>query len=223
MENSPLICVPIAEKTTTKAISSAKSYQKMGADLLEFRIDALENPTHQMVEEVLEEIKIPVIATNRIESEGGFFKGSERERIDLLLVAAPHADYVDIELNSNQNLQAKVIKAASQTIISYHNFTKTPSLIFLRKIIEDAHKLGDIAKLAVLPHNMEDTLKILKLILEYPHTIGIAMGEYGKYTRIMGPLFGAPFTYAMGDKSTAPGQMDIKTTRWIMEKLQPRL
>ena len=43
-----------------------------------------------------------MIATNRISSEGGSFKGTEEEeRIDILLKCAPLVDYVDIELQSD--------------------------------------------------------------------------------------------------------------------------
>lgn len=212
------ICIPVAEKTSTDAIRASKDYQRMGADLLEFRIDFLDEPDVDMVKEVLEDIELPVIATNRVSSEGGYFKGSEEERINLLLAAASQADYVDVELNTSNHLRDKVIQASPQTIISYHNFHKTPSLLTLRKIIEKEKKLGDLAKFAVTPLNWEDSLKVLNLTLEYEGTLGLAMGEYGKYTRVLAPLFGAPFTYASGDRVTAPGQMDLKTTRFILDQ-----
>jgi len=66
---------------------------------------------------------------------------------------------------------------------------------------------------------MGDTVTVLNVLKEYPETVAISMGNLGKYTRIMGPLFGAPFTFASEGNSTAPGQLDIKTTRFLMEKL----
>lgn len=219
MENVVQICVPVFEKTLEKAVISGKSYQKMGADLLELRIDALDNPTPDMVKEILGELELPVIATNRVESEGGFFKGSEEERIELLLAASSQAQYLDIELKTKEELRQRVVKSASKSIISFHDFNKTPSIVSLRKIVEEELSIGDIAKFAVMPHNMEDTLRVLKIIQEYPSTLGLAMGSYGKYTRVVGPLFGSPFTFASGNKSTAPGQMDISTTRMIIDEL----
>ncbi|MBU4536131.1 MAG: type I 3-dehydroquinate dehydratase [Euryarchaeota archaeon] len=219
MENDIQICVPVFEKTPQRAVLAGKSYQKKGADLLELRIDALENPTPEMIEEILGELELPVIATNRVESEGGYFKGSEEERIELLLVASSQAHYLDIELKTTPELRQKVVKSAPKSIISFHDFKRTPSIVSLRKIVEEELSIGDIAKFAVMPHNMEDTLRVLKIIQEYPSTLGLAMGDYGKYTRVVGPLFGAPFTFASGNKATAPGQMDISTTRMIIEEL----
>ena len=49
--------------------------------------------------------------TGKIE-EGGFFKGSESERIEILLAAAKHADIVDIELQTDEEHIDKIIKAS---------------------------------------------------------------------------------------------------------------
>jgi 3-dehydroquinate dehydratase-1 len=43
------------------------------------------------------------------------------------------------------------------------------------------------------------------------------MGKLGIYTRVVAPLFGSPITYASLDDVIAPGQLDIKTTREILD------
>lgn len=45
------------------------------------------------------------------------------------------------------------------------------------------------------------------------------MTEMGKYTRIIGPILGSYLTYAAVNKETAPGQLTIKETRNLIEKL----
>jgi 3-dehydroquinate dehydratase-1 len=57
------------------------------------------------------------------------------------------------------------------------------------------------------------------VLSEVENTIGIAMGDIGKYTRIVAPIFGSPITFASIDKESAPGQLDIKTTKNILRKL----
>ncbi len=213
------ICVPISEKTPEKVLKSAQSYIEQGADLLEIRIDALKSPTPPMVAQLIKEVDFITIATNRIASEGGLFKGSEKERTDILIAAADEADYVDIEILCKDKYRSKVIESAHKSIISFHDFEKTPSLEYLQEIVKKESQLGDIAKFAVTPKNMGDTVTVLNVLKEYPETVAISMGNLGKYTRIMGPLFGAPFTFASAGHSTAPGQLDIKTTRLLMEKL----
>jgi len=60
---------------------------------------------------------------------------------------------------------------------------------------------------------------VLQVINQADNTIGIAMGELGRYTRVVAPLLGSPITYAfLGDES-APGQLDVKHTQMIIEKL----
>lgn len=51
----------------------------MGADLLEFRIDALEEPDADKVQDIIETIDHPLIATNRMSSEGGFLMDQKRK------------------------------------------------------------------------------------------------------------------------------------------------
>ena len=83
-------------------------------------------------------------------------------------------------------------------------------------------KIGDIAKIAVMPKTMKDTLTILELSSKEDDLIAISMGELGKYTRIITPLFGSPITYATGGKPSAPGQLEIEKTRLILKELKPK-
>lgn len=216
------ICVPVFEKTEEEVLKSSEKYIESGADLLEIRIDGLKNPTPQMASHIIKEIDFPLIATNRISKEGGFFKGAEEERINILIAAAKNAEYVDIELNCKENYRSKVIESSNKSIISFHDFEKTPSLEKLAKIVEKEKAIGDIAKFAVTPQNMNDTITVLNILSKYPNTVAISMGEMGKYTRIVGPLLGAPFTFASAGSNTAPGQLDLKSTRFMLEKLSQK-
>ncbi len=69
--------------------------------LVEFRIDAMDHPNPDDVLNIIKDINHPLIATNRRIDEGGFFKGSESERTEILLTAAKHADIIDIELETD--------------------------------------------------------------------------------------------------------------------------
>ena len=148
------ICAPVFEKTVDDAFKSAKICIESGADLLEIRIDALKNPTPKMALNLIKEIDFPIIATNRISTEGGFFSGSERERTEILMASAKEAEYVDIELNCREDLRSQVIESAACSIISFHDFEKTPSLKKLLEVVEKEREIGDIAKFAVTPQNM---------------------------------------------------------------------
>ncbi len=121
---------------------------------------------------------------------------------------------------TEETLRQSVINKANKTIISYHNFNKTPSLEQLQQLVNQANKIGDIPKIAVTPQNKEDTHILLKLIMQNEGIIGISMGKIGAYTRIIAPILGSPVTYASIEKESAPGQYDIKTTSELIKKLQ---
>ncbi len=69
-----------------------------------------------------------------------------------------------------------------------------------------------------MPQNWEDTLKVLNVLLQVDNTIGISMGDLGRYTRVTAPLFGSPITFSSLDDASAPGQLDIKSTRLFLQK-----
>jgi len=217
-----MICVPIVEKNYEFVLEAAKNSINAGADLVELRIDAMDHPNPDEISNIIKDIKYPLIATNRMIKEGGLFRGSEDERIEILLAAAKHADIVDIELQTDEDYLNKIIKASKSTIISYHNFEKTPSLEVLLKVVNQERKLGDIAKFAVMPKNISDTLIVLDVLSHVEKTIGISMGNIGRYTRVVAPLFGSPITFASLNSISAPGQLDIHTTKNFLDKIEDK-
>jgi len=215
----PLICVPILQKDRKSVLKVASEAVKAGADLLELRIDALLNTDPQSIIHLIEEINYPLIATNRMREEGGHFMGLESERTEILVEVADHVDYVDIELQTDKKYRSRVIQAAKSTIISFHDFQKTPYLNELLEVVKREKELGSIAKFAVMPQNMQDTLNVLEVVNQHDNTIGIAMGEMGRYTRVVSPLLGSPITYASLGGGSAPGQLDVEDTKEIIDTL----
>jgi len=213
------VCVPILEKKYESVIKAAEISVNAGADLLELRIDFMDNPSSVDIKSIIREIDFPLIATNRKNDEGGFFKGSESERTKILLEAAKYADIVDIELSTDDEYLKKILDTANSTIISYHDFKKTPTADKLLEIVKKEKELGDIAKFAVMPQKMSDTLIVLDVLSMVDNTVGISMGKLGSYTRVIAPLFGSPITFASIKNASAPGQLDIQTTNDILSKL----
>lgn len=210
------IAIPLFQAKKEDVIKVAEDCIEKGADVLEFRIDALDNPNFKDIQEIIEEINFPMIATNRISSEGGSFKGTEEERIDILLKCAPLVDYVDIELQSDDKYIKQIHDTGVTTIVSYHDFHKTPEINEIMYIVEKEHKLGDIAKVAFMPNDLDDTLKILAILSHCENTIAISMSDLGSYTRVMASKFDSPITFAAGTDVTAPGQIDIETMKSLL-------
>ena len=216
MYSQTKIAIPIFQAKKEDVIKVAMDCIDKGADVLEFRIDALDNPNFEDIKEIITEINFPMIATNRIASEGGSFKGSEEERIDILLKCAPLVDYVDIELQSDDKYIKEIHDTGVTTIVSYHDFNKTPEINEIMYIVEKEQKLGDIAKVAFMPQDLDDTLKILAILSHCEDTIAISMSDIGSYTRVMASKFNSPITFAAGRDVTAPGQIDIETMKSLL-------
>ncbi|MEE1129672.1 MAG: type I 3-dehydroquinate dehydratase [Methanobrevibacter sp.] len=216
MYSQTKIAIPIFQKDCKNVIEVANDCIKKGADVLEFRIDGLKNPDINEIKNTIEEINFPMIATNRISTEGGSFKGSEEERFNILYQCSDLVEYVDIELQSNDEYIKQIHDTGVKTIVSYHDFEKTPKLSEITYIVEKEQELGDIAKVAFMPQNLEDTLTILAVLSHCKDTIAISMGDLGSYTRVMASKFDSPITFAAGTDVTAPGQIDIETMKALL-------
>jgi len=212
------LCACLTGKTAKDCIAAAK---KIDADFIEHRMDYMDD--FEGVEEIYRSLRLPVIATNRPLGSGGRFKGSERERIVLLLKAIyAGCAYVDIEIETDHFLMQKVIDVARQheckVIISMHDFRGTPSAKELVDVMHKQKELGaDIGKVVTTAKSMKDCNKVLDLLKagqkeKFP-LVAFSMGEIGKFTRLMSMRCGSPFTYVAVDEATAPGQFHIDEMR----------
>lgn len=216
MYSQTKIAIPIFQKTTDEVIAVAEDCIRKGADVLEFRVDGLKNPDLKEITQTIEEINFPMIITNRIDSEGGSFKGSEEERVDIIKGCADLVEYVDIELRTDDKYIEELNNYNAKVIVSYHDFEKTPELNEIYYIVEKEKEMGDIAKVAFMPNELEDTLKVLAILSHYKDTIAISMSDLGSYTRVMASKFNSPITFAAGRDVTAPGQIDIETMKVLL-------
>jgi 3-dehydroquinate dehydratase-1 len=210
------IAIPIFKKNKEEILKIANEYIDKGVDILELRIDAIHNPEPQYIKNIVKEIDFPIIATNRIKEEGGSFQGSEKERIDILISCADFAEYVDIELQTKIEHINSIKETEVKTIVSFHDFKKTPPVDEMLDIVKKEKELGDIAKIAVMPQKLEDTINVLAILSRCDNTIAISMGDMGSYTRIIASKFKVPITFASSDDVTAPGQIDFETMKLLL-------
>lgn len=234
LEEKAVIVAVILEKP----LETSKKAAQMGADVLEIRLDLLGIRDLEIATETIRKIKsetgLPVIITNRSNTEGGNWEGKEADRVGLLtnlLSIKDGPDAVDIELSAEREERDSVVKAArtcgKTIIISSHDFLKTPSFQEIKATLEETFLAGaDIAKLAVMPRSMRDVLDLLRVTLDACEAgkavCTIAMGEPGKHTRVIAPFYGSVLTYASVEDtvSAAPGQLPVDKLKKIMELLE---
>ncbi|KGK99143.1 3-dehydroquinate dehydratase [Methanococcoides methylutens] len=210
-------------------LTQAKAAADMGADILEIRLDLLGINTPENAADILKKLRsdteLPCIATNRLQTEGGNWEGSEEDRLNLLEEILVLTDAIDVELSADQHLRDKLVKKAKEegktVIISSHDFESTPDKTTIRNILERSKQAGaDIAKLAVMPNSMQDVLDLLEVTLSEDNVCTIAMGQLGKHTRIVGPFYGSKLTYASVSSAVAPGQLKVQELKIALEMLQ---
>lgn len=173
---------------------------------------------------------LPIIATNRVASEGGA-ASDDPERLETLARAAriPAVRYVDVELDWLTDGRASSVRAAldgeTALIASAHDFDRMPTIERCQDLLRRACEEGDIGKLAVQATTRGEALRLLDVTnwadREGLRVATMAMGETGRHTRVVAPLYGSELTYAPvdTDASTAPGQYDLTTLDSLLELL----
>lgn len=234
----PLICTPLVGKTRDVILSELEDIVKKKPDIIEWRADYFEGIANQndvvllAKQIVANEGNIPVIFTLRSKSEGGHYVQTPADCFNLIAAICKETEvaYVDYELRNSPELIMKLRQLATKTntkiIASFHDFNRTPDKEALLKKLSEAEKYGaDVAKIAVMPNNLEDVLTLLEVTL-LAHSIvaipiiTISMGSSGVVTRLFGGVFGSAVTFAVGQDSSAPGQIPLEEMKTVLAILQ---
>ncbi|WP_440007825.1 type I 3-dehydroquinate dehydratase [Halomicrococcus sp. SG-WS-1] len=198
------------------------------ADLVEFRMDLAADPLDALDDY---DGDLPVLATNRAEWEGGA-AGDDDERLDALAAAAERdaVAAVDVELESLLGAGDRVAERArahdAAVVASVHDFEATPDRERMRELLVDATDRADVGKLAVTAESRSDVLDLLSvtdaLDAEGRAVATMAMGEAGRHSRAVAPLYGSRIGYAPVDAAdaTAPGQYDLATLSRLVSELR---
>jgi 3-dehydroquinate dehydratase/shikimate dehydrogenase len=181
---------------------------QQGAQMVELRLDYISSRVN--IGRLLKDRPCPAVITVRREQDGGKYTGTEEARLILLREAiANGVEYIDLE----DDIADKIPRfGKTKRIISYHSFRNTPDN--LRELHNKLKSLdADIVKIATMANQPHDNLRVLEMMNESDcPTIGMCMGDIGTPSRILGPKFGAPFTYATfhHERALAPGQLSYE-------------
>lgn len=214
-QNRRRICVSVGVTDRDEALDLVKR-ESVVADVIEVRLDYLDD---KVVAPFVSASTVPLLFTNRAEWEGGFFQGPEEERIGFLAEAADAgAAYIDCELRapveSRLRLKEKTAGTGTKLILSYHDFTTTPTDEELQGVLMAMQEQGaDIGKIITTATDYLDVIRVLKLqelaSQRNFQLIAFCMGKPGMISRLATVELGGYMTYcstATGEK-TAPGQI----------------
>lgn len=232
------ICISIFVEDVVSASEDAVAAREAGADLIEWRVDAVADDI-ALIQRLVEDSPLPCIVTCRTQAEGGEFGGDERERISLLEHIGLHARprYIDVELASferSANLRQKVKLAIrhpeqlreldSTLILSSHDFRGRPHDLMRQVERMASEPACGVIKIAWMARSLRDNLEVFEILRgRHKPTIALCMGPLGLMSRVLAPKFGGLLTFATlrNQSATAPGQptIDELTGRYRFRKI----
>ncbi|MFB6103734.1 MAG: type I 3-dehydroquinate dehydratase [Halobacteriaceae archaeon] len=190
------------------------------ADILEYRLDLATDPLARLQDY---SGVLPILATNRVTAEGGEAPPGDA-RLDRLEAAIDLEPVVAVDIEANTlhtsrgTALARHARETGVTVIaSTHDFETTPDRATLQDRLTRVAHTGDIGKVAVTATDLEDALTLLSVTHAATsagdNVATIAMGDPGRHTRVVAPVYGSRIAYAPvdSDRATAPGQYDLAT------------
>ncbi len=224
--NKGKICISVCAGTVDELIAQIKRAEEL-ADIIEVRFDCLDpkefdyhDSTFKDAQEKHGRIKDvagyeSILTTFRIKEQGGLREIDQDERSNFW-AAGIETEYVDLE---EDQIDDSFAWLWNTRICSFHDFSGVSAdleSIFDRLAKNDA----EVIKMAIAANDITDAIPVWKLFdyarrykqVSRPKVIPIAMGEAGKWTRILGLAHGSFLTYAALDagRETADGQITAK-------------
>lgn len=239
-DGKPKICVPIMGKTRDEVLKETKNILTYSPDILEWRADFLEEEViegevhNAILREIRELVKdIPILYAFRTLEEGGKEIDEEAYKELILDIAnAEVCDLLDVEVFKLKTKARDIVDeihsfSSVKVIGSYHNFELTPDtaeLVYRFSVIDNCN--ADILKISTMPRKKKDVMRIMTATI-LTHTrpnckplVGISMGRLGRPTRLLGGFTGSAITFAEAGKPSAPGQVDIRDMKEMIESLE---
>lgn len=214
-----MICVTLHHETYDGLL---EILSRPGIGMAEIRLDLCPDLTDGQIRDLFENTEIPLVATCR----------RDARKLEMAIEAG--ARYADLEIEApaevSRSIQKLCRNCGTELIRSYHNTKETPSVDYLRQVMQRCFRYGaDIAKLVVTCNSGSDAELIESLYEPVPgqeqnlkgRLIAFGMGEDGRNSRLECLGHGAPFTYAALSKEDviAPGQWTMDE---IPEKFKPK-
>lgn len=235
----PLICTPLVGRTLEKIMAELAVVLPKKPDVLEWRVDFFEQiGDSAAVIAAARAIKqaagsIPLLFTRRSTMEGGEKITLNEDQVIAMYTAVCESKSIDLIDYEMANEAANIVRVRTaakanniKLVLSFHNFSYTPGLEALASKFLNADQLGaDVAKVAVMPRDLDDVLTLLTATREASKKlriplISMSMGPFGAMTRLFGWTFGSALTFAVGASSSAPGQVPIEDLNTVLAILQ---
>ncbi|KAM6577642.1 hypothetical protein CsatB_029479 [Cannabis sativa] len=211
-KTATLLCVPLMAKSAEGMVSGMNQAKAQGADIVEIRLDCIDNFHPQKdLEIILKDKLLTTLIVFRPKWNGGFYEGDEHSRIEALQMAKDlGADYVEFELKVASKFMEEQRNSPSRgtkNIVSFYVNGETPSEQELKHIISSMQETrADIIKLVTNAADITELPRIFNLfsIFQVP-LIAYSSGERGLISQILSPKYGGFLVYGSIDGDSIPG------------------
>lgn len=207
-----MICGVVKASTLSEMHQRIHAVQNL-CEMMELRLDYLIDLDFVSLAKLLKTIDKPVIFTLRTLAEGGNFKGTHEQYLNILnklIPLEPH--YLDVEthVTPQEMHELRSVHPQTKILLSFHDFKKMPNL---DQVYQEMQKTpADLYKIAILLNSSVDTLDLLDYMKEHsPKLVAMGIGKFGEVTRILSPVFGGAFVFSSLNTQglTVPGQLTI--------------
>jgi len=170
-------------------LSTLSPKRKLNGDILEVRLDKMARPRDWLKRcAALQFSGKPVLLTVRLRAEGGDWETDDEHRLEIYKQGLRELAAVDVELSSKicRRVAREAARLKKASVISFHDFDKTPPLSVLCAIVKKAHAIGSIAKVSTMIKRAGDAdvlRELLRLKWDKPLCV-IGMGRAWSKTRI---------------------------------------
>ncbi len=226
----------VCGRNAEEMIEQAKAIEEAGADVIEWRADYFDEAGdwREAVRQMKAAVAKPILYTFRTRAEGGvcttpLSDTSYRKKV-IEAIESGLFEAVDIEIARGRAEQ--LVDAARQagvtSIVSWHYLD--PEWLKADDVSDDTFvRLAqmtevnpDIVKIAVMPTKANDITYFMDSVALWtdtyqPPVIAMCMGKVGALTRVGASAFGSCATFASAAQTSAPGQLDVATTRKLLE------
>ncbi|MEM1619743.1 MAG: type I 3-dehydroquinate dehydratase [Fervidicoccaceae archaeon] len=226
------ICTVLAAENFNELKRLAESLSTAMAELrLDYLLWALGEQRLPLedVMELAERLKrrgVEVIVTLRERSEGGLYSGSPVRKAEIVAeLSSAVGVAADLELSYERvsDVASELKRRGAKLIVSSHELSSALSRDDLRSRILRGFRLGaDVVKVVYRASRIEDNIAALEACAMFSgRVVSFCVGRLGVVSRILSPLFGAPFTYAYpaGGTPTAEGQLTVEELVRVWTKL----
>lgn len=238
-EGRPKVCAPLVGSTLDELVAEARDAVTSAADVVEWRADRFTGieafaADVSSLTAVLRFLRgelrdLPLLFTFRTITEGGAvpLTASAYAALGVEACRSGLVDLVDVELFADAAARERVLASAREngvaSVVSNHDFERTPPKAEILRRLVEAAALGDIPKIAVMPRDARDVLTLLEAALDVRAAlsgrplIALAMGGLGLVSRLGGEPFGSALSFASLRAASAPGQVPVAQLRAVLD------